>query len=146
MLTDFWNFFTDRLSGKFATNSYLNIPPHLKCVCTLLCKISIFKTLPCSRINWSKLPCKTSPFKKLFQNICLVNYPLFNSLTKGCSHQPYKKSHCWLYTTAVTKKKTLQQNAVHDSSRSVTHGICLSVSKSKNWSTTVWYLLIINSH
>ena len=26
MLTDFQNSFTDRLSGKFATNSYLNIP------------------------------------------------------------------------------------------------------------------------
>ena len=30
---------TDRLIGKFATNSYLNIPPHLKYVATLLCEI-----------------------------------------------------------------------------------------------------------
>ena len=29
MLTDFPNSFTGRLTGKFATNSYLNIPPHL---------------------------------------------------------------------------------------------------------------------
>jgi len=29
MLTDFQNYFTVRLSGKFATNSNLNIPPHL---------------------------------------------------------------------------------------------------------------------
>jgi len=32
MLTDFQNSLTDRLSGKFAPNSYLNIPPHLRCV------------------------------------------------------------------------------------------------------------------
>jgi len=43
MLTDFQNSFTNRLSGKFATNSYLNIPPHLKCVATLPCEISMFK-------------------------------------------------------------------------------------------------------
>jgi len=39
MLSDFQNFFTGRLTGKFATNSYLNIPPHLKYVATLLCEI-----------------------------------------------------------------------------------------------------------
>jgi len=31
--------FTDRLNGKFATNSYLNTPPHLKYVATLPCEI-----------------------------------------------------------------------------------------------------------
>jgi len=35
MLTDFQDFFTDRLSGKFATNLSLNIPPRLKYVATL---------------------------------------------------------------------------------------------------------------
>jgi len=39
MLTDFQNSFTDRLTGKFATKSYLNIPPHLKYVATLPCGI-----------------------------------------------------------------------------------------------------------
>ena len=39
MLTDFQNFFTGRLIGKFATNSYLNIPPHLKYIATLPCEI-----------------------------------------------------------------------------------------------------------
>ena len=37
MLTDFQNSFIGRLTGKFATNSYLNIPPHLKRVATLPC-------------------------------------------------------------------------------------------------------------
>jgi len=37
--TDFENSFTDRLSDKFATNSYLNIPAHVKYVATLLCEI-----------------------------------------------------------------------------------------------------------
>ena len=43
MLTDFRNFFTGRLTGNFATNSYLNIPPHLKYVAALPCKISMLK-------------------------------------------------------------------------------------------------------
>jgi len=40
MLTDIQNSFTDRNCGKFATNTSLNIPPHLKYVATLLCEIS----------------------------------------------------------------------------------------------------------
>ena len=40
-LTDFLNVFPDKLTGKFATNSYLNIPPYLKCVATLPCKIQM---------------------------------------------------------------------------------------------------------
>jgi len=39
MLTDFQNSFTGRLTGKFATNSYLTIPPRLKYVATLPCEI-----------------------------------------------------------------------------------------------------------
>jgi len=35
MLTDFQNSFTDRLTGKFAKKTYLNIPPRLKYVATL---------------------------------------------------------------------------------------------------------------
>ena len=35
MLTDFRNSFTGRLSGKFATKSFINIPPHLEYVATL---------------------------------------------------------------------------------------------------------------
>jgi len=37
MLADFQNSFTLRLTGKFATNSYLNIPPHLNyfAICTI---------------------------------------------------------------------------------------------------------------
>jgi len=39
MLTDFRNSLTDSLSDKFATDWYLNIPPHLKYVATLPCEI-----------------------------------------------------------------------------------------------------------
>ena len=45
MLTDFQNSFAGRLIGKFATNLYLNIPPHLKSVATLPCEISMFKKI-----------------------------------------------------------------------------------------------------
>ena len=47
MLIDFQNSFTDRLTGKFATNSYLNIPPYLKCVATLPCEIRMSE-------NWQR--------------------------------------------------------------------------------------------
>ena len=47
MLTDFLNSFTRTLTGKFATNSYLNIPPHLKRVATIHCEISMFKKSQC---------------------------------------------------------------------------------------------------
>jgi len=39
LLSDFQNFFTSGLSSKFATNWCLNIPPRLKYVATLPCKI-----------------------------------------------------------------------------------------------------------
>jgi len=39
----FSNFFTLRLSGKFAIKSFLNIPPHLKHGATLSCEISMLK-------------------------------------------------------------------------------------------------------
>ena len=39
MLTDFQRSFIGRLTGKFATNSYLTITPHLKNVATLPCEI-----------------------------------------------------------------------------------------------------------
>ena len=39
IITDFHNSFADRLNNKFATNSYLNISSHLKCVTTLRCEI-----------------------------------------------------------------------------------------------------------
>jgi len=40
----FSKFLTDRLVGKFATKPYLNIPPHLKYVATLLCENKCQKT------------------------------------------------------------------------------------------------------
>ena len=40
MLTDFQIFFTDRFIGKYATQSSLTIPPHLKGVAELPCETS----------------------------------------------------------------------------------------------------------
>jgi len=46
--------------SKFVTKSYLNTPPHPKCVATLPHKISMFKKSRCFRSKWiSKLLCKT---------------------------------------------------------------------------------------
>jgi len=49
MLADFQNSFTGRLSGKFATNIYLNIPSRFNYVATLSREIFMFKKSPCSR-------------------------------------------------------------------------------------------------
>ena len=144
MLTDFQNSFTGRLTGKFATNSYLNIPPHLKSVATLLwwslkwdrrptttrlpCEISMFKKSQFLRSIWSKLPCKTSPTQKTVLKY-LVKYFLVNSLITDV-HASHIKYHYRLYTIAETKKNMLQQNAVHDQ-QSVSYWWHKSVSKSK---------------
>jgi len=45
MLTDFQNSFTGKFTSKFATKSSLIIPPHLYCVTTLPCEISVFKEI-----------------------------------------------------------------------------------------------------
>ena len=52
--------------------------------------------------------------------VFLVKYLLVKSITKGCSHRPYKKSRYEMDTTAVTKIPMLQQYAVHDQ-QSVSH-------------------------
>jgi len=44
----------------------------------------------------------------------------FYLANKKCPHQPYEKSYDHLYTTAATKIKMPQQNAVH-SQQSVSH-------------------------
>jgi len=67
MLTDCQNSFTDRFNSKFATQFSLAIPPHLKRVATLRREISVFKKLPCSRPEWSKLSCKTQPLKTIVE-------------------------------------------------------------------------------
>jgi len=66
MLTDFQNSFADRLSGKFATKSYLNNPLHLKYVATLPCEISMFKKSQCSRSNWANCRVRLSHSKTIF--------------------------------------------------------------------------------
>ena len=44
MLTDFQNSFNDRLTGKFATNLSLNIPPHRNMSLHYLVKYECQKT------------------------------------------------------------------------------------------------------
>jgi len=66
MLTDFQNSFTGRLTGKFATKSYLNIPPRLKHVATLTCEISMFKKSQAQEVIEANCHARLRPLKKLF--------------------------------------------------------------------------------
>jgi len=64
MLTDFQNSLTDRFVSKLATKLSLTIPPHLNCVTTLPCEISVFKNCHAQDLSvWSKLSWKTQPLK-----------------------------------------------------------------------------------
>ena len=73
------------------------------------------------RLSHSKNSLKISVWKNIL---------FLNSVTKRRSHWSYKKSHYRLYTTAVTKKEMLQQNAIHDQ-QSVSYWRSQSVIKSK---------------
>jgi len=64
MLTDFQNSFTGRLTGKFGTNSYLNIPPCLKRVATLPCENS--KNRYAQEVIEANCHVRLRPLKKLF--------------------------------------------------------------------------------
>ena len=66
MFTDFKNSFTGRLTGKFATNSYLNIPPNLKRVATLPCEISMFENRNAQEVIEANCHVRLRPLKKLF--------------------------------------------------------------------------------
>ena len=66
MLTDFQNSFTGRLTGKFSTNSYLNIPPHLIRVTTLPCEISMLKNRNAQEVIEANCHVRLRPLKKLF--------------------------------------------------------------------------------
>jgi len=66
MLTDFQNSFTGRLTGKFATNSYLNIPPHLKRVTTPLVKYICSKNRNAQEVIEANCHVRLRPLKKLF--------------------------------------------------------------------------------
>ena len=134
MLTNFQNFFNGRLTGKFATKSYLNISPHLKRVATLPYEISMLKKSQCSRSNWSKLPCKTSPTQKTVLKY-LVKYSLVNSLIKRCSRKMFMLAiqNTIIDCTLLLKQRKTCCNKMPymTSSQSVTDGISQSVSQSK---------------
>jgi len=70
LLTDFQNSFTDRLSGKFA-QIFFKIPPHLKYVATLPCKISMFKNRNAQEVIEANFHSKTV-LKYLFDKIFII--------------------------------------------------------------------------
>jgi len=70
MLADFQNSFTGRLSGKFATNIYLNIPSRFNYVATLSREIFMFKKSPCSRNYRIKLFCVGGGWNKHLASVC----------------------------------------------------------------------------
>jgi len=99
MLTDFQNSFTGRLVGKFATNSYLNIPPHVKYVATLPCEMWISE-------NWHQ------------SEICIViNDKLQGTTAKHFSYEWWvtsvwiNHSVCWLiFFKSVNIRWSYRQN------------------------------------
>ena len=80
------------LNGKFATSSYLNIPPHFNMSLHYLVKYLCSKNRNAQEVIEANYRIRLSHSKKLFLKICLVEYSLFNTLTKRCPHQLYKNS------------------------------------------------------
>ena len=64
MLTDFQNSFTGRLSGKFATKSYLNIPPHLNVSLHYLVKYLCSKNRNAQEVIEANCNVRLRPLKK----------------------------------------------------------------------------------
>ena len=65
MLTDFQNSFTGCFTGKFATNSYLNIPPHLKRVAKYV-KYLCSRNRNAQEVIDANCDVRLRPLKKLF--------------------------------------------------------------------------------
>ena len=84
MLTDFQNSFTGRLIGKFATNSYLNIPPNLKRVGTLPCEISMLKNRNAQEVIEANCHVRLRQLKKTVLRYLSGKIFLVNSLIKRC--------------------------------------------------------------
>ena len=125
ILNDFQNYFTDRLSGKFATNSCLDIHCTLTVSLHYLVKYLCSKSRHAQQVIEANCHLRFNHSKKLLKY--LVKYSLVNSVTKVRSHRPYKKFHYRLYT----KKKCHSKMPYMISSWSVTDGISLSFIKSK---------------
>jgi len=106
MLTDFQNSFTDRFTSKFATKSLLTIPPHLNCVTTLPCKISVIKNCSAQELSVSsKLSCKSQPLKTVVKNSLqwFQHYLLHWLQDIQIGHT--KIPTLWLYASAATQTK-----------------------------------------
>ena len=87
MLTDFQTSFTGRLAGKFATNAYSNIPPHLKYVATLPCEMNVRKLVAVWNVYvWLMINHKIAlPSIYVMMGYFITNLS-FIVLVKDCKH------------------------------------------------------------
>jgi len=90
MLTDFRNFFAGRLGGKFAANSYLNIPPHLKYVATLPCEYLCSKCRNAQQVIEANCHVRVS-HSKLF--LKYLSGKIFKTLQQNAVHDQQSVSH-----------------------------------------------------
>ena len=101
---------------------------------------------PCSRTEWSKLPCKTQALKTVFKNTCLAIFALFNSLKKGIHHCHLKipQTNDCTHMPRQRKRRRVEMPSYTISGCSIADAFSLSVSRPVkiNWS---WYLLILKS-
>ena len=92
MLTDFQNSFSARVTGKFATtNTYLNIPPHLKYVAALPCETSVFKNRNAQEVIEANCHVSLSHSKHCFEIIVWCKIFIIYFANKKMITRPYKK-------------------------------------------------------
>jgi len=74
----------------------------------------VFKNRNAQEVIEANCHVSLSHSKHCFEIIVWCKIFIIYFANKKMITRPYKKSHYQLYTTAVRKKKTLQQNAIHD--------------------------------
>ena len=107
MLTDFHNFFTDRLSSKFAITSTLNIPPHLTNVAKLPCEIRVKNAVLKDWINRIAMKDSATQNRYLYlylwddglRSKALIAHigpvlvePILECVYRWCSHDMFRKT------------------------------------------------------
>ena len=142
MITDFHNFFTDRLASKFIITLTSNIPPHLTNVATLLYEISEFKKCRFTQwLNKSNCHVRLRYSESLLKVTCLVMTPLQSDKDTLSGHAKISH-HCTRLPRQRKRCRGIKPQLTSD--RSVTDNVNLSISGS-NWSTASSYLLMLKS-
>jgi len=108
MPIDFQNSFTSRLSSR-PPEFLVNIPPHLKCIATLLCERSLLKNRHTSELCEATAT-QYSAIRKTSEKYSSNDVSIIYSLTKRYLQWPHNKLGEWLYAPAGSNQEERRRN------------------------------------